>query len=54
MTNRGEGRRGFTQETVPVDEWGNEFKYFMKQDLVKIQSAGPDKAFDTDDDIVNE
>ena len=41
------------QETVPVDGWGSEFKYFMRGDLVKIQSAGPDKTFDTDDDIVN-
>jgi general secretion pathway protein G len=42
------------RETVPQDEWGNDFKYYMKGDLVKIRSAGPDGSFDTEDDIVNE
>lgn len=41
------------QETVPVDSWGNEFKYYMKGDLVKVQSAGPDGVFDTPDDLIN-
>jgi len=30
------------QETVPTDAWGREFKFYMKGDLVKIQSAGSD------------
>jgi general secretion pathway protein G len=41
------------QEKVPTDAWGHEFKYYMKGDLVKIRSAGPDGAFDTEDDIEN-
>ena len=41
------------QESVPMDAWGNDFRYYMKGDLVKIQSAGPDGNFDTDDDIIN-
>ena len=41
------------QETLPTDAWGREFKYYFKGDLVKIQSAGPDGVFDTEDDIVN-
>lgn len=41
------------QEKVPTDAWGHEFKFYMKGDLVKIRSAGPDGAFDTEDDIEN-
>jgi len=41
------------QETVPTDQWGHEFKYYFKGDLVKIRSAGPDGVFDSEDDIEN-
>ena len=41
------------RETVPTDAWGKEFKYYLKGDLVKVQSAGPDGIFDDEDDIVN-
>ena len=41
------------RETVPKDDWGNEFTYYMKGDLVKVRSAGPDGVFETEDDIVN-
>src|SRR5690349_12360595 len=41
------------QEKVPTDPWGHEFKYYLKGDLVKIRSAGPDEIFDTEDDIEN-
>ena len=41
------------QETVPSDAWGKEFNYYLKGDLVKVRSAGPDGTFDTEDDIVN-
>jgi general secretion pathway protein G len=39
------------QESVPVDAWGNEFRYNLKGDLVKVRSAGTDGVFDTEDDI---
>jgi general secretion pathway protein G len=42
------------QETAPVDSWGHEFKFYVKGDLVKVQSAGPDGVFDTDDDLINQ
>lgn len=41
------------QEKVPTDPWGHEFRYYLKGDLVKIRSAGPDGVVDTDDDIEN-
>ena len=41
------------QETVPLDQWESEFKYYRRGDLVKIHSAGPDGVFGTDDDIIN-
>ena len=41
------------QEKIPTDAWGKEFKYYMKGDLVKVRSAGPDGEFDTQDDIEN-
>jgi general secretion pathway protein G len=38
-------------EKVPVDSWGHEFKYYIKGDLIKVESAGPDGVFETADDI---
>jgi general secretion pathway protein G len=42
------------QEKVPADAWGHEFRYYLKADLVKIRSSGPDATFDTEDDIENQ
>lgn len=47
------------EESVPVDPWGNPFRYEFPptrgtaQDKPNIWSAGPDAKDDTEDDIVN-
>ena len=40
-------------EQVPTDAWGQNFKYYMKGKRAKVRSAGPDKIFDTEDDLIN-
>jgi general secretion pathway protein G len=35
------------------DSWGNELQYTKGDRGIKLVSAGPDKAFGTDDDITN-
>lgn len=40
-------------EELPKDGWERDFKFFLKGKRAKIQSAGPDGTFDTDDDILN-
>ena len=47
-------RHYLDRETVPQDPWGGDYKVYWKGDLVKIRSAGPDGAFDTEDDVVNQ
>ncbi len=39
---------------VPVDPWGQEYKYEKEENSYKIISAGEDKYFNTKDDIVKE
>ena len=39
---------------VPVDPWGQEYKYEKDENSYKIISAGKDKYFNTSDDIVKE
>ena len=48
----------FDSEKLPVDPWGNEYKYEYppthgKRDFPNISSFGPDKEENTDDDVVN-
>jgi len=38
--------------SVPVDPWGQPYKYEKEGDSYKIISAGADKYFDTSDDII--
>jgi general secretion pathway protein G len=42
------------QETLPKDGWNEDFRYFLKGKRIKIQSAGKDRIFDTQDDLFNE
>jgi general secretion pathway protein G len=39
-------------DEVPKDGWKNDFRYEPEGRRVRVRSAGPDKQFDTDDDIV--
>ena len=39
-------------ESVPLDEWGTPFKYeCVSSEPYQLRSAGPDRIFDTEDDI---
>lgn len=37
-----------------VDGWGTRFRYVALDRSFRIQSAGPDRTFDTDDDVIGE
>ena len=50
----GEGLDILTQPSgnpLPLDPWGNSFRYRVINGKPAVDSAGPDMAFDTDDDI---
>ncbi|MFH0878285.1 MAG: type II secretion system protein GspG [Lentisphaerota bacterium] len=36
---------------IPEDGWGTAFQYTLKDNMYEIRSAGPDKAFGTEDDV---
>jgi hypothetical protein len=36
---------------IPVDPWGVPYRYRLKGEVPIVDSAGPDKIFDTEDDI---
>lgn len=39
------------EETLPKDGWKHDFRFRIKGKRVKVESAGRDGQFDTDDDI---
>ncbi len=41
-----------SEDTVPDDPWGTPYEYRADGNEYTIRSAGPDKAYDTDDDII--
>ncbi len=45
---------GYIKSSALTDEWGTEYKFELKGNKVIITSAGPDKKFNTKDDIVIE
>lgn len=45
---------GYIKSSALTDEWGTEYKFEVKGNKVIITSAGPDKKFNTKDDIVIE
>lgn len=38
-------------DTVPLDQWGNEFRYEVKGKRVRVTSPGPDGQLGSDDDL---
>lgn len=38
--------------TVRLDPWGQDFRITCTHDVVEVTSAGPDRTFDTPDDVI--
>jgi hypothetical protein len=36
---------------VPRDNWGTPYRYMRNPDRIELRSAGPDRQFDTEDDV---
>ena len=47
------GWKGPYLKRLPLDAWGNSFRYSLTNGVPLIQSAGPDMIFETADDITN-
>jgi len=47
-------REKYTQPRNLVDPWGTSIAYWCPPEDIAIRSAGPDKLFNTDDDITNQ
>ncbi len=50
------GAQPFMKDGDNLDPWGVEYKFALdnERDMVIIQSAGPDRTFNTNDDVTND
>ena len=46
------GWRGPYLDTLKPDSWGTDYRYSLKDHIFEVRSAGPDREFNTDDDLI--